>query len=40
MQKLLLKDAEGVPKEEEVDDRELTDEESKQIQDLVAHGES
>ena len=41
MQKLLQKDNEDASKkEDEVDDRELTDEESKQIQDLVAHGES
>ncbi len=41
MQKLLQKDNEDASKkEDEVDDRELTDEESKQIQDLITNGES
>jgi len=41
MQKLLQKDTDDVLKgEEEVDDKELTDEESKQIQDLITNGES
>ncbi len=41
MQKLLQKDSEDASKkEDEVDDRELTDEESKQIQDLITNGES
>jgi len=41
MQKLLQKDTDDVLKgEEEVDDKELTDEESKQIQDLITDGES
>lgn len=41
MQKLLQKDTEDVPKEgEAVDDRELTDEESEAIQELITHGES
>ena len=41
MQKLLQKDNEDASKkEDEVDDRELTDEETKQIQDLITNGES
>ncbi len=41
MQKLLQKDSEDVTKgEEEVDDKELTNEESELIGKLVTHGES
>lgn len=41
MQKLLQKDTEDASKkEDEVDDRELSDEESELIQKLVTHGES